>query len=180
MYSIRLNLTQIYSIWLKFTQQYSSLLFLLVYRFTGGNFAAKMMHGSGQYKLWMMNEFEMMNVLHHPRYVIYLIRASHFKITDALLFWPTIVSLYFFFILSKNLWKHFCYLPWLKKFSFKINVLSIFQFNSSRLTGGLAQNPIYLSILRVPFAFLMTQRLSTCRFVFFVTSTIVQKFHYIM
>ena len=86
----------------------------------------------------------------------------------------------FFFILSKNLWKHFCYLPWLKKFSFKINVLSIFQFSSSRLTGGLAQNPIYLSILRVPFAFLMTQRLSTCRFVFFVTSTIVQKFHYIM
>ena len=97
MYSIRLNLTQIYSIWLKFTQQYSSLLFLLVYRFTGGNFAAKMMHGSGQYKLWMMNEFEMMNVLHHPRYVIYLIRASHFKITHALLFWPAIFSFSFFF-----------------------------------------------------------------------------------
>merc|ERR1719281_1902878 len=40
---------------------------MVPYRFTGGNFAAKMMHGSGQYKLWMMNEFEMMNVLHHPR-----------------------------------------------------------------------------------------------------------------
>merc|ERR1719412_2430795 len=40
---------------------------MIPYRFTGGNFAAKMMHGSGQYKLWMMNEFEMMNVLHHPR-----------------------------------------------------------------------------------------------------------------
>ena len=25
------------------------------------------MHGSGPYKNWMMNEFEMMNVLHHPR-----------------------------------------------------------------------------------------------------------------
>jgi hypothetical protein len=41
---------------------------MIPYRFTGGNFAAKMMHGSGQYKMWMMNEFEMMNVLHHPRY----------------------------------------------------------------------------------------------------------------
>lgn len=40
---------------------------MIPYRFTGGNFAAKMMHGTGQYKLWMMNEFEMMNVLHHPR-----------------------------------------------------------------------------------------------------------------
>lgn len=40
---------------------------MVPYRFTGGNFAAKMMHGSGQAKLWMMNEFEMMNVLHHPR-----------------------------------------------------------------------------------------------------------------
>ena len=40
---------------------------MVPYRFTGGNFAAKMMHGSGQYKMWMMNEFEMMNVLHHPR-----------------------------------------------------------------------------------------------------------------
>ena len=77
--------------------------------FTGGNFAAKMMHGSGQYKLWMMNEFEMMNVLHHPRYVIYLIRASHFKITDALLFWPTILSfsLYFFFHSLQKLVKTF-------------------------------------------------------------------------
>jgi serine/threonine protein kinase len=40
---------------------------MVPYRFTGGNFAAKVMHGSGQYKHWMMNEFEMMNVLHHPR-----------------------------------------------------------------------------------------------------------------
>ena len=40
---------------------------MVPYRFTGGNFAAKMMHGSGQYKMWMMNEFEMMNVLHHPK-----------------------------------------------------------------------------------------------------------------
>ena len=37
------------------------------HRFTGGNFAAKVMHGSGPFKSWMMNEFEMMNVLHHPR-----------------------------------------------------------------------------------------------------------------
>ena len=73
---------------------------MIPYRFTGGNFAAKMMHGSGQYKLWMMNEFEMMNVLHHPRYVIYLIRASHFKITHALLFWPAIFSLSMFFFHS--------------------------------------------------------------------------------
>ena len=41
---------------------------MIPYRFTGGNFAAKMMHGS-QYKSWMMNEFEMMNVLHHPRLI---------------------------------------------------------------------------------------------------------------
>ena len=100
MYSIRLNLTQIYSIWLKFTQQYSSLLFLLVYRFTGGNFAAKMMHGSGQYKLWMMNEFEMMNVLHHPRYVIYLIRAS-------LVLAHNFLSLYFFLHSLQKLVKTF-------------------------------------------------------------------------
>ena len=25
------------------------------------------MHGAGPFKSWMMNEFEMMNVLHHPR-----------------------------------------------------------------------------------------------------------------
>ena len=41
---------------------------MIPYRFTGGNFAAKMMHGKG-YKSWMMNEFEMMNVLHHPRLI---------------------------------------------------------------------------------------------------------------
>merc|ERR1712223_1329659 len=41
---------------------------MIPYRFTGGNFAAKMMHGK-QFKSWMMNEFEMMNVLHHPRLV---------------------------------------------------------------------------------------------------------------
>jgi serine/threonine protein kinase len=41
---------------------------MIPYRFTGGNFAAKMMHGH-QYKAWMMNEFEMMNVLHHPRLI---------------------------------------------------------------------------------------------------------------
>jgi len=41
---------------------------MIPYRFTGGNFAAKMMHGQ-QYKSWMMNEFEMMNVLHHPRLI---------------------------------------------------------------------------------------------------------------
>jgi len=41
---------------------------MIPYRFTGGNFAAKMMHGK-QYKSWMMNEFEMMNVLHHPRLI---------------------------------------------------------------------------------------------------------------
>ena len=41
--------------------------FIILHRFTGGNFAAKVMHGSGPYKNWMMNEFEMMNVLHHPR-----------------------------------------------------------------------------------------------------------------
>ena len=38
-------------------------------RFTGGNFAAKTMHGTGPYKSWMMNEFEMMNVLHHQRLI---------------------------------------------------------------------------------------------------------------
>lgn len=37
--------------------------------FIGGNFAAKVMHGSGQLKQWMMSEFEMMNVLHHPRLI---------------------------------------------------------------------------------------------------------------
>jgi len=41
---------------------------MIPYRFTGGNFAAKMMNGT-QYKSWMMNEFEMMNVLHHPRLI---------------------------------------------------------------------------------------------------------------
>jgi len=41
---------------------------MIPYRFTGGNFAAKMMHGH-QFKSWMMNEFEMMNVLHHPRLI---------------------------------------------------------------------------------------------------------------
>merc|ERR1712198_796022 len=41
---------------------------MIPYRFTGGNFAAKMMHGK-QFKSWMMNEFEMMNVLHHPRLI---------------------------------------------------------------------------------------------------------------
>merc|ERR1719244_817290 len=41
---------------------------MIPYRFTGGNFAAKMMHGQ-QFKSWMMNEFEMMNVLHHPRLI---------------------------------------------------------------------------------------------------------------
>merc|ERR1719411_220223 len=41
---------------------------MIPYRFTGGNFAAKMMNGA-QYKSWMMNEFEMMNVLHHPRLI---------------------------------------------------------------------------------------------------------------
>jgi len=40
---------------------------MIPYRFTGGNFAAKTMRGTGQLKTWMMNEFEMMNVLHHPR-----------------------------------------------------------------------------------------------------------------
>merc|ERR1712223_2335573 len=40
---------------------------MIPYRFTGGNFAAKVMHGAGPFKSWMMNEFEMMNVLHHPR-----------------------------------------------------------------------------------------------------------------
>merc|ERR1711971_856620 len=39
---------------------------MIPYRFTGGNFAAKMMNGNS-YKSWMLNEFEMMNVLHHPR-----------------------------------------------------------------------------------------------------------------
>lgn len=41
---------------------------MIPYRFTGGNTAAKMMHGH-QFKSWMMNEFEMMNVLHHPRLI---------------------------------------------------------------------------------------------------------------
>ena len=41
---------------------------MIPYRFTGGNFAAKMMHGNSC-KSWMMNEFEMMNVLHHPRLI---------------------------------------------------------------------------------------------------------------
>jgi len=41
---------------------------MIPYRFTGGNFAAKMMNGKS-YKSWMMNEFEMMNVLHHPRLI---------------------------------------------------------------------------------------------------------------
>merc|ERR1719189_2510596 len=41
---------------------------MIPYRFTGGNFAAKMMNGNS-YKSWMMNEFEMMNVLHHPRLI---------------------------------------------------------------------------------------------------------------
>jgi len=41
---------------------------MIPYRFTGGNFAAKMMNGNA-YKSWMMNEFEMMNVLHHPRLI---------------------------------------------------------------------------------------------------------------
>jgi len=41
---------------------------MIPYRFTGGNFAAKIMNGN-QYKSWMMNEFEMMNVLHHPRLI---------------------------------------------------------------------------------------------------------------
>merc|ERR1711892_1123670 len=41
---------------------------MIPYRFTGGNFAAKMMHGNA-FKSWMMNEFEMMNVLHHPRLI---------------------------------------------------------------------------------------------------------------
>jgi len=41
---------------------------MIPYRFTGGNFAAKIMNGQ-QYKSWMMNEFEMMNVLHHPRLI---------------------------------------------------------------------------------------------------------------
>jgi serine/threonine protein kinase len=41
---------------------------MVPYRFTGGNFAAKTMHGV-QFKSWMMNEFEMMNVLHHPRLI---------------------------------------------------------------------------------------------------------------
>ena len=40
---------------------------MIPYRFTGGNFAAKVMHGTGKLKSWMMNEFEMMNVLHHPK-----------------------------------------------------------------------------------------------------------------
>ena len=66
-----------------------------------------MMHGSGQYKLWMMNEFEMMNVLHHPRYVIYLIRASHFKKTHTLLFLSTIFSLSIFFHSLQKLVKTF-------------------------------------------------------------------------
>jgi len=41
---------------------------MIPYRFTGGNFAAKMMNGNS-YKSWMLNEFEMMNVLHHPRLI---------------------------------------------------------------------------------------------------------------
>jgi len=41
---------------------------MIPYRFTGGNFAAKMMNGTS-FKSWMMNEFEMMNVLHHPRLI---------------------------------------------------------------------------------------------------------------
>ena len=42
---------------------------MIPYRFTGGNFAAKVMRGAGQRHSWMMNEFEMMNVLHHPRLI---------------------------------------------------------------------------------------------------------------
>ena len=42
---------------------------MIPYRFTGGNFAAKVMRGGGQRHSWMMNEFEMMNVLHHPRLI---------------------------------------------------------------------------------------------------------------
>jgi len=41
---------------------------MIPYRFTGGNFAAKVMNGNS-FKSWMMNEFEMMNVLHHPRLI---------------------------------------------------------------------------------------------------------------
>merc|ERR1712088_859507 len=41
---------------------------MIPYRSTGGNFASKMMHGNSC-KSWMMNEFEMMNVLHHPRLI---------------------------------------------------------------------------------------------------------------
>ena len=51
---------------------------MVPYRFTGGNFAAKVMHGSGQYKQWMMSEFEMMNVLHHPR-LIRLVEVYDYK-----------------------------------------------------------------------------------------------------
>ncbi len=40
---------------------------MIPYRFTGGNFAAKTMHGSGKFKSWMLNEFEAMNLLHHPK-----------------------------------------------------------------------------------------------------------------
>ena len=48
---------------------------MIPYRFTGGNFAAKVMRGAGQRHSWMMNEFEMMNVLHHPR----LIRDARYR-----------------------------------------------------------------------------------------------------
>ncbi|XP_040572571.1 protein Obscurin [Lepeophtheirus salmonis] len=59
---------------------------MVPYRFTGGNFAAKMMYGSNMYKQWMFNEFEMMNVLHHPRLVrlvdVYDARDSMTLITE--------------------------------------------------------------------------------------------------
>ena len=64
-------------------------IFIFLYRFTGGNFAAKVMHGSGPYKNWMMNEFEMMNVLHHPRLTrlveVYDYKVIIFRLRNAII-----------------------------------------------------------------------------------------------